>query len=561
MQVTLATQPLEDSRVTISEDTLMQAKTNARALQTKAMILPLAKHWPILILGLLAPIVLLWRLGQNALTDWDEAIYAQAAKEMVQSGEWLTPYYGYEPYYRKPPLLIWTTAIFYHSFGINEFWSRAASSFAGILLVIVTYLIGKSIYNRRIGFLAVMTLLSSHEFVKRSRLGMTDIILSLFVFLAIYSYLRLGTNQKWWYPLWASFGLAIMAKSWAAVIPVAAVFITLAVHRNAKAALGSRHFWQGLILAFAIVAPWHVLMIVRHGPEFIDEYVIRHLFARTSTALAGHVGGPLYYADVLQSGFSPWFYLLPFAVALAIRDNINELSSSCILLVLVMVVLGTYSFAVKTKLAWYIVPVYPAFAILVGATVSEAFRRHPSLALGGLIFAALVSTLIAPTRLLYLLAFFALLMVAAYRLRVTTARQTHQLAVILMSVFLTGIGTTSLIQFNNRIPSAPVYGAVKAPDIEIARIAASASLDHREPLIGLALEGDPLTLEDPTILFYSDRPVQMAWMLDELAELTSSQERKEILLAKKHVESLSTEYEIHILAEVEPFVYATIRRR
>lgn len=555
--------------MSLPRDVLMEAKKDSRAvsaIQMRALISPLAEHWPMLILGLLAAAVLLWGLGQRSLRDWDEAIYAQVSKEMVQSGEWLTLHYGYEPWYEKPPLLMWTTALFYQLFGVNEFWSRAASAFSGILLLIVTYLIGELIYGRWVGFLSAIILLSGYGFVRRSRLGMMDVTLTLFVFLAIYSYLRLGSgSQKWWYPLWASFGLAILTKSWAAVIAPAATVVLLFVHGSVRAALGSRHFWQGLLLALAIVAPWHILMYVRHGPEFIDEYVVRHLIRRTSTALEGHVGGQFFYVGVLQRVFSPWFYLMPFAVALAIRDNVDRPSQSCSLLTLLTIVFGVYTFVVKTKLAWYLFPVYPACAILAGATISEAFRRQRSVAFGGLLFAVLVSILIAPTRLLYLFALAVSLIVVARWLHLTKARETCQLAVVLTFIFLASIGAASTVRRNYRIGPRPLYGEVESrPVVEIARIAGTANPGQREPLIGLALEGDldtPDAVEGPVALFYSDRPIQVAWTLGELAELTDDQERKEILLAKKYVESLSTEYEIHILAEVEPLVYATIRRR
>src|SRR5829696_3614120 len=95
------------------------------------------------ILVLLAAFMLLWGLGQSSLRDFDEAIYAQVSKEIVQSGDWLTLRWEYKPWFDKPPLSMWVTAAFYQLFGINELWSRAASAFAGIGLIIITYLIGE----------------------------------------------------------------------------------------------------------------------------------------------------------------------------------------------------------------------------------------------------------------------------------------------------------------------------------------------------------------------------------------------------------------------------------
>ncbi len=143
--------------------------------------------WPILVLCLLAAFVLLWRLGQGSLHDWDESIYAQVSKEMVQGGDWLTLHYEYKIWMDEPPLLVWLTAIFFQLFGVSEFWSRAASAFSGIALIIVTYLVGKLIYNKWVGFFAALILLTSYHFTRYSRTGMTDIMLTLFTFLAIYA--------------------------------------------------------------------------------------------------------------------------------------------------------------------------------------------------------------------------------------------------------------------------------------------------------------------------------------------------------------------------------------
>src|SRR5262249_52381202 len=154
--------------------------------------------WPILALCVLAALLLLWRLDQGSLSDWDEAVYAQAAKEMVQGEDWLTLHYGYKVWMDEPPLLVWLTAIFFQLFGVNEFWSRAASGFSGVGLIIVTYLVGKLVYDKWVGFFAALILLTSYHFTRYSRAGMTDIMLTLFTFLAIYAYLRLEKGSQNW---------------------------------------------------------------------------------------------------------------------------------------------------------------------------------------------------------------------------------------------------------------------------------------------------------------------------------------------------------------------------
>jgi len=90
-------------------------------------------------------------LGGGSLAAWDEAIYAQVSKEMVQGGDWLTPHWEYTVWFEKPPLFMWITALFYRLFGVSEFWTRMPSALSGVALVGVTYLIGKSTDDRRVG--------------------------------------------------------------------------------------------------------------------------------------------------------------------------------------------------------------------------------------------------------------------------------------------------------------------------------------------------------------------------------------------------------------------------
>src|SRR5215467_11999879 len=91
--------------------------------------LPLFNSWQLLILCGLAAVVIIPGLGKASLQDWDEATYAQISKEIIESGDWVTLHYEHKTWIDKPPLLMWSIAIFYKLFGINEFWSRAPSAF------------------------------------------------------------------------------------------------------------------------------------------------------------------------------------------------------------------------------------------------------------------------------------------------------------------------------------------------------------------------------------------------------------------------------------------------
>jgi 4-amino-4-deoxy-L-arabinose transferase-like glycosyltransferase len=169
--------------------------------------------WAVLLLLLIAGFVLLWKLGAGSLAAWDEAIYAEVSKEILSGGDWLTLHWANQPWFEKPPLFMWLTAIFYRLLGISEFWARIPAALSGLILVVLTYSIGKRAYSWRVGMLAAVTLLTCYQFVSTARFGTMEVMLALFAYLAVYGYLRLKDDTpQWWYLIWPSCALAIMVK-------------------------------------------------------------------------------------------------------------------------------------------------------------------------------------------------------------------------------------------------------------------------------------------------------------------------------------------------------------
>src|SRR5918993_5233926 len=116
----------------------------ARATQLVSRARAAAPRWlPMLLLVGIAAAAIGWRLDARSLEDWDEAIYAQIAKEMLSSGDWLTLHWGYEPFFEKPPFLMWSTATLFSLFGVSELTARAASALSGVGAVALVYAIGR----------------------------------------------------------------------------------------------------------------------------------------------------------------------------------------------------------------------------------------------------------------------------------------------------------------------------------------------------------------------------------------------------------------------------------
>ena len=147
--------------------------------------------WLTLLVAGLSSAIIFANLGHGSLIDWDEATYAQIAKEMVESGDWLTPRWGGALYLEKPPLYVWSVATFFRIFEVSEFWARAPSALSGVALALLTVLIGAAAYGRAVGCLGALILVLSYGFLNSARFAMLDTMVTCAIYLALFGYVRL----------------------------------------------------------------------------------------------------------------------------------------------------------------------------------------------------------------------------------------------------------------------------------------------------------------------------------------------------------------------------------
>jgi len=471
---------------------------------------------------LIAAFALLGNLGTGTLAAWDEAIYAQVSKEIVQSGDWLTLHWEYQPWFEKPPLFMWITALVFHLFGVSEFWARFPSALAGFALIAVTYLTGAFTHGKRVGLLAAAVLLTSYHFLSFARFGTMEVMLTLFVYLAIYAYLRLNNkNQKWWYLVWSSCALGLMVKGAGGIIAPSAIVLTLLCEKRFNAAVRSKHFWHGILMALVIVAPWHILMYVWHGRPFIDEYFGYHVIARFTRVLEGNASGYFYYLAKLVDGSFPWCLLVPFAVVSLIRRDRKGQSRAWVLLLFSALVFGLYT-VIPTRRPWYIIPIYPALAILIAGFISSVYQTYQS-------------------------------------------RPGYRRMVAAVCALLIIVG--ALYSFISLVLNQKAEESV----VKLSRLAQRTRLLDEDSLVLLSNVEPPYA---QVALFYSDRPIQQAYTLsqpanedarryvnyEDLSEVTQAS-TKRLILRKEDIPNLSGNYDIHILAEDGQLAYATITRR
>ena len=466
-----------------------------------------------------------WKLGSGSLAAWDEAIYAQVAKEMAQGGDWLTPHWSYQVWFEKPPLLIWVTACFFRLFGVSEFWARAASALSGIGVVLLTYSMGARVYSRRVGLLAAVVLLTGYHFLSFARFGTMEVMLTLFICLAVDAYTRVRAGQeKYWYLVWTACALALLTKGAGGLIAPALIVLAVAFDRQVGEALRSKHFRLGALLCVLLVAPWHLVMYARYGSDFTGEYLGYHVLARTTRTLEGHPTGYLYFVGRLLDGFFPWCLLVPFALVSGLRETLKGERRAGIFLLLFGLVFSVYTL-IPTRRPWYIVPLYPALSILIAALIVKLYRAAQGRALyRRLVAAACVVLVIAA---------------ASYSV---------------LSLYLNRRGDDSAAQ--------------------LAWQARRLSPADREPLVAFSEGSEAEPFDAQTLLFYSDRPVEQAYAdhlpanddakryvsYSKLSDLIETSPGR-IILRQEDVQRLSAKYELQVLAQAGSLVYATIKRK
>ena len=462
-----------------------------------------------------AAIVLFYRLGKPALKNWDEAIYAEVAKEIVLSGDWLTLHWEGADWLEKPPLTFWIMAGLYRLFGVSEFSARAVSALAGVGVAALIYAIGKLQRGPVCGLIASLILLTTFQFVQMSRLVNTDVLLLFFIYLAIYGYLRVRNgDRRWWYVVSVSCALGFMVKSFGILFAPAAIAFALVVDHQLNETVRAKQFWFSILVALAIVVPWHATMLYLHGSAFVNEYFYYHVWSRTLTALEGHKVPYSFYFHEIWEKIHPWWAGAPFAVALN-AWQVKRAKSSVVLLALSVFVFVFYTLA-QTKSTSYILPVYPALAVLI----SELF------------------TWLWDWRYLLL-----------------------RVAVILVCVCFAYEGIGKIRSYYVRIE--PEDEAVK----DLASLAAAPTTPKVLIVYSRTREFDP-----QTALFYSNKRVVQATGANinysgrlyhdnkPLADVTSK-EPSGIIMAKDDVEPLLAEYTIEIVGQSHNLVYANIRKK
>lgn len=309
--------------------------------------------------ALFAAVLLFFHLGSVPLLDPDEPVYAETPKEMIQHQEYVSPRIYGEYWYDKPPMYYWLVAGAFKAFGTSDFAARFPSALAGVLCVASVHFFAGKLLGARAGLASALVLATSIEFVYLGKAAVTDMTLLLFLTLSLFCFI----DRK--YLLFFLFsGLAVLTKGPIGLFPVVIAFFHLLLTRNLSEA-GRMKLPFGIVLFCLAALPWYIAMYKLHGGAFVDTFLGFHNVTRFASP--EHPSGRLwyYYLPVLLIGFFPWIAALPQAVMHAFSSAREKGETLFFFLLWALLVFGFFTVA-QTKLVSYILPMYPALAVIVG---------------------------------------------------------------------------------------------------------------------------------------------------------------------------------------------------
>lgn len=235
-------------------------------------------------------------LGQVHLFDWDEINFAECAREMIVSKDYLRMQINYRPFWEKPPLFIWLQVLSMKTFGINEFAARFPNALAGVITLIALYYTGKRIVNERLAIWWVILYAATwlpHFYFKS---GIIDPIFNLFIFLAFVQvyFIKYGQNKYLHALLSGVFlGLAVMTKGPVAILVAGLSFTTYLIVNKGFTGYKLLHLLTIAVATLLTTALWFGVEILQHGFWFVNEF-ITYQVRLFKTEDAGH-GGPFFY--------------------------------------------------------------------------------------------------------------------------------------------------------------------------------------------------------------------------------------------------------------------------
>ena len=327
---------------------------------------------PWALLFLIFAFLSLGTLGLRPLYKADESRYAEIPREMAASGDWVTPRLNDFKYFEKPPLQYWGTAAFFKVFGEKDWAARLWTALAAIAGVALVFFAGRRLFSPEAGALGAAVLAGCPLYVMLGQINTLDMGLAFFLSAAVFAF-ALGR----YYLFWSACALAVLSKGLIGIVlPLGAVGLYVLIKRDWRL-VGRMKSITGPLVFLAIAAPWFIAVSVAND-EFAHFFFVQEHFQRFTTKMHGRYQPAWYFLPILAFGLAPW--LLPFLFYLRTilqkKEKSSEEFDRPLFLVLWISVVFVFFSISSSKLPSYILPMFPALALMIGRWVAAAQPRR-----------------------------------------------------------------------------------------------------------------------------------------------------------------------------------------
>ncbi len=320
-------------------------------------------------------LIFFYRIEQAPLLDYDEAIYAQVAREsLVDDGlgfDWKGNLgLGRESLWvEKPPLMLWLIQAGFWGFGINELGARVWVALFALGTILLTYFVTKKLFSSSTaGILATATYFICFQYIENASILQFDIPVGFFILLSFYLFYLALERRKYFYWFGVSLALGVLTKNVIGFLP-GVIALLFSVFTWNFSYFKYKEFWKGVGLFFLIVIPWHLVESLTFGRDFWNQYLFYHVLGRWQDPLEGNTGTFWYYWNILIKGRN-LFWLSMGGLGLALIQALRKQKNYLYVLIAVLVIFIFFGSS-NTKLPAYILVIYPFLTILAGALLAK----------------------------------------------------------------------------------------------------------------------------------------------------------------------------------------------
>ena len=382
------------------------AATNSHSASSVSADWLAVQAWPLwlrlMVLVIAALVVGTAFQGTRGLTETSETRYAECAREMVVTGNWMEPSLEFLPHWTKPPVAYWCVAAGMKIFGMNAWGARMPGVAALLVTVLAVFAAGRRLWGDTAGFVAAMAIALGFPALG-AYMVTTDIYLTAAEALAAVAFLFAATEdeslrrRRYAMAMWAAWGLGFMIKGPPALLPMLA-FIpwNLIQPKERRVPLGN---WRGLLAFLAVALPWYVAMRLRH-PDLLSYYVNVEIVARVSSNLghnrAWYKAIEIYAPAMLgvAGPFGVWAAVLAWRGGWGRGPKWRQLCAARDLRLLLVgwVVLPLAVFCLsRSKLHLYVLPLSVPVALLAGRVLAERAKGAALCTVAAVTLVALVA--------------------------------------------------------------------------------------------------------------------------------------------------------------------------